>query len=244
MPTLAELISESPELQKELVDYVNNEKKGVADKNAEVLTKLKDATQKISGYEQVLSELGDIEGLKKIKSMFEQNEELKLFAEGKHDEVFAKRTEKLSAEHQKQLDAISVERDQALQRSKSFEDRVLESQLMNAALQVPSLNPIYMEDILLHGRSKFRLNDDGNAVIIENGEIVLGKDGKTPFMPVEWLSDKDATGRWHKAEGGGGAPGNASQRSSKTSVTRSQYESMTPSQQRDAVMVQGLSVVD
>lgn len=226
MPSLAELIADNPDLQSELADYVSKEKKGVADKNAEVILKLKDANQKVSEFEKTLQELGDIEGLKKIKSMFEQNEELKLFAEGKHDEVLNKRTEKLKAEHQKQLDAILAEKEQALQRSKAFESRVLESKIMNAALQVKSLNPDYMEDILLHARNKFSLTDDGEAVLVQDGQVVLGKDGKSAYSPLEWLSDTDTTGRWHKvANSGAGAPGNNGGKPSKQDLSH-----LTPDQ--------------
>ena len=227
MPSLAEFISENPDLQKELDDYVNKEKSGVAAKNAEVITKLQAATQQNNEFKKTLEELGDIEGLKKIKTMFEQSEEMKLIAEGKHDEAFAKRTEKLKDEHVRQLSEISAKAEQSEQRSKAFEARVLESKVMNAALQVTSLNPAYMEDILLHARNKFSLNDDGEAVVIQDGQIVLGKDGKTPYTPNEWLSDKDATGRWHKAEGGAGAHGSTNSRPDKNTVTRTQFDSMS-----------------
>ena len=233
MSTLAELIAENPDLQNELTDYVNKEKKGVADKNAEVILKLKDATQKISEFEKTLNELGDIEGLKKIKTMFEQSEEMKLIAEGKHDEAFAKRTEKRDAEHNRQLEEITAKLEQAERRSKEREASVLESKIMNAALQVPSLNQTYIKDVLREARDKFSLSDDNEAVVMQDGQIVLGKDGKTPYSPIEWLNDKDEMGRFHKAEGGAGAHGNSNAKAEKNTVTRAEFQSLSPQQQRE-----------
>jgi len=224
--TLAELLAANADAQAEFDLAIKSAVEPLTKKQAELLGETKAAKQTAKELQAALTELGDIEGLKKIKSMFEQNEELKLFAEGKHDEVFSKRTEKLKNEHQRQLDAILAEKEQALQRSKAFESRVLESKIMNAALQVKSLNPDYMEDILLHARNKFSLTDDGEAVLVQDGQVVLGKDGKSAYSPLEWLSDTDTTGRWHKpANIGAGAPGNNGGKPSKQDLSH-----LTPDQ--------------
>lgn len=221
--TLAELLAAADAEAKAEFDAVQSkadEFEKIKGKHKESLAEAHSAKALVKQLQESMAELGDIEGLKKIKSMFEQNEELKLFAEGKHDEVFSKRTEKLKNEHQKQLDAILAEKEQALQRSKAFESRVLESKIMNAALQVKSLNPDYMEDILLHARNKFSLNDEGEAVLVQDGQVVLGKDGKSAYSPLEWLSDTDTTGRWHKPTStGAGAPGNGGNRQQKQDLS-------------------------
>jgi hypothetical protein len=243
--TLEELFATNPEAKSLVDDAIKSAIEPLTKKQAELVNETKTSKQAAKELQAALTELGDIEGLKKIKSMFEQNEELKLFAEGKHDEVFSKRTEKLTAENKKQLDALTEKLEKSNQRASAFEARVLESKIMNAAMQVKTLNHDYMEDILLHARNKFSLSDDGEAIMIDkDGQVVLGKDGKTPFMPLEWLSDIDTTGRWHKtANSGAGAQGSASMKQSKSTITRAQYETMLPLQQRDTIM-SGITVVD
>jgi hypothetical protein len=242
--TLAELLAANADAQAEFDTAISAAVAPLTKKQAELLGETKAAKQTAKELQAALAELGDIDGLKKIKSMFEQNEELKLFAEGKHDEVFAKRTEKQRADFEKQLNAATAERDGFKSRAAEFEQRALDSQLIEAMVGVQSIDPRYKEDILLHGRNKFTLDAKGNAIALHEDEIVLGKDGKTPFSPMEWLSNTDETGRWHKASGGAGAQGNSGSKTTKTTVNRATFESMTPAQQHDAVIVQGLSVVD
>lgn len=225
--TLEELLASNPDAKAEYETALRSAVEPLTRKQKELLDETKAAKKTATELQSALAELGDIDGLKKIKNMFEQNEELKLFAEGKHDEVFSKRTERLQADFQKKLDAATTEREQALQRAKAFEAKVLEARVMNDALQVPSLNHAYIEDILMHARAKFTLDDNGNAVAMQDGEIIVGKDGKSPYTPAEWLADRDVTGRWHKAEGGAGAVGNAGTKSSKNTLTRTQFDGLS-----------------
>jgi len=111
---LAELLAANADAQAEYEAAIKSAVEPLTKKQAELLGETKAAKQTAKELQAALTELGDIDGLKKIKTMFEQNEELKLFAEGKHDEVLNKRTEKLKAEHQKQLDAILDENETAL----------------------------------------------------------------------------------------------------------------------------------
>jgi len=223
--TLAELLASNPDVQSEIDQLIVSKTAPLANKQAELLNETKAAKQAAKDLQNVLAELGDIEEVKKIQSMFKQNEELKLFAEGKHDEVFNKRTEKLKAEYDKQLSAALAEKETFSKKANAFEQRVLDNAIMSASLQVPTFDSRFIDDVLLHGRSKFSLDENGNAVAMRDGEIVLGKDGKTPFSPLEWLSDTDVNGRFHVAKGGAGASGNAN-----TNAHKKDLSHLTPDQ--------------
>src|SRR3972149_11838102 len=85
-------------------------------------------------------------------------------------------------------------------------DRVLDNSVRAAPIAV-GLHAPAVDDVLLRARAIFSLSDEGEAVQFdEDGEtIVLGKDGKTPFSPREWLeSMKQKAPHWFPAGGSGG----------------------------------------
>ncbi len=59
--------------------------------------------------------------------------------------------------------------------------------------------------MILRARSVFQLSEDGQAVAMADGEIVYGKDGKTPLSPLEWAEGlrESAPHLWPRAQGAG-----------------------------------------
>lgn len=163
---------------------------------------LKDMQEQFSGI--------DPAKVKEMMARLDNDGEAKLIAEGKIDEVVAKRTEKLQKELQKQVDAAHGEAKTAAERAKKFEQRVLDNHIRQAAAKA-GLHVNAVEDALFRGRSMFSLNDDGDAIqVSSDGTIVLGKDGKTPFSPAEWLEGmKETAPHWfpNGSSGGGGKGG-------------------------------------
>lgn len=44
------------------------------------------------------------------------------------------------------------------------------------------------EDLILRAKGIFQINDEGQAVAVdEDGNPIMGKDGRTPLSPIEWI---------------------------------------------------------
>ena len=169
----------------------------------------------------------------KVKSMmakFENDDEAKLIAAGKIDEVISKRTEKLRIELQKQVDAAKSETKAALESRGKFSQRVLDNHIRAAAAKA-GLHAHAVEDALFRARNMFSLDEAGEAVQIDGeGKPTLGKDGKTPFTPVEWLeSMKESAPHWFPAgsSGGGGGGGTKDAGGVKT-IDRERFNKLNP----------------
>ncbi|MBH8282895.1 hypothetical protein I8P63_18910, partial [Acinetobacter baumannii] len=127
----------------------------------------------------------DPEIVKKVFAQIDQDEEAKLIAEGKVNEVIQKRTEKMREEHEKLLKAEKERADKAEAYAQKFKQSVIQSQIVQAAVELEAL-PEATADIAFLAQSKFALDENGKAVAVdENGEVVIGKDGQTALSPKE-----------------------------------------------------------
>jgi hypothetical protein len=182
----------------------------------------------------------------------EGDEEAKLFSSGKKDELRARWTTKMQEAHQKQLDKLTAEHKTALdaanERTAKYEQRVLENHLRQAAIEV-GIHPQAVRDALFQGRATFVLDDNGNAVQKrEDGTIVIGKDGKTPFSPKEWLeSMRSEAPHWFPANGSGTGAFNTkttTNGSGQKTMTRSEFARLSPMEQHKFIRKDGGALVD
>lgn len=152
----------------------------------------------------------DPEIVKKVFDQLDHDEEAKLIAEGKVNEVIQKRTEKMREEHARLLNAETTRANNAEAYANKFKDSVIQGQIIQAAVELEAL-PEATGDIAFLAKTKFVLDEDGKAVAVdENGEVVIGKDGKTPLSPKEWVESlrEQKPYFWPKANGSG-APGSS-----------------------------------
>lgn len=150
----------------------------------------------------------DPETVKKVFAQLDQDEEAKLIAEGKVNEVIQKRTEKMREEHARLLNAETTRANNAEAYANKFKQSVVQGQIVQAAVELEAL-PEATGDIAFLAQSKFTLDEDGKAVAVdENGDVIIGKDGKTPLSPKEWVESlrEQKPYYWPKASGTG-APG-------------------------------------
>ena len=133
---------------------------------------------------------------------------LQPFAAGKFDEVMAKRTERMKAEYERLLAEANGKAEAAMKRTKAYEGRVLDDAVRAAAAKA-GLHTHAIDDALFRARSMFSLDETGQAVQLdESGKPVLGKDGKSPFTPTEWLEGmKEKAPHWFPASASGGGAG-------------------------------------
>lgn len=195
---------------------------------------------------------GDLDPVKarELMKKFENDDEMKLIASGKEgiDKVIEMRTEKLRADHKKQLEDAEKKTDGALEVAATFMDRVLDNHVRAAAGEA-GVHKQAIDDVLLRARRVFSLNDEGNAVQFEKDseeEIVLGKDGKTPYSVGEWLDTmKESAPHWFPAQNrGGGAGGNNKGKTGDApTISRSEFDAKAPDE-RSAFLKGGGKIID
>lgn len=131
----------------------------------------------------------DPEASRKLQAMFENNEEAQLIAQGKTEEAFQKRYEKRQEAVAAREQELQAKIDAAESRANAYKDRVLDDAFRSAASQIPDIHQSAVDVMLLgHLRTIFSLDDNGHAVQKDkNGNIVIGKDGKSEFSVKEYL---------------------------------------------------------
>lgn len=173
---------------------------GLKSKNAELLGTLKERNDALKRFDGI-----DPDAVRSILKRFTDDEEAALIAKGQVDTVLTKRTERMKADFEKQLQAATAEREAAAKRAEAYQQRVLDNELRAAAAKA-GIHQHAIDDALFRGRAMFALDENGTAVALgDDGRPVLGKDGKTPFSPMEWLEGmKDKAPHWFPATASGG----------------------------------------
>jgi len=178
---------------------------GLKAKNAELLGKNKEFSQKLSEFDGI-----DPGAVRTILSKFASDEEAGLIAKGDIDTVLKKRTERLQADYEKKLKGESERAAKLESKASKLAARTLSGAIRDAAIKADAL-PEAMEDIVLRAGPTWRLNDEGDPVAMNGEDVVLGKDGKTPLTPQEWAESlrETAPHLWPRAQGTN-APGSGS----------------------------------
>ncbi len=195
---------ENPSVKEAIAAAVEAATSGLKNKNSELLGKLKTSTTELDSFKTQFEGL-DIEAVKGLLTKVGQDEETKLIAEGKLDEVITRRTERLRNDLDKQLQAEKARADKAEAFAAKYSDKVLADSIRAAAIKAGAL-PEAAEDIILRARGTFKLSEDGEAIATDrDGEVIYGKDGKTPLSPLEWAESlrESATHLWPRAQGAG-----------------------------------------
>ncbi len=218
---------------------------GVNAKNQELLGKLRVASDQLKAFEGF-----DPVKTKEMLKRLENDEEGKLISEGKIDEVVVRRTERMRTSMQTEADTKVKEAltkaEMAEQRAMKFSQRVLDNHIRAAAAKA-GLHPHAIEDALFRGRNMFALDENGDAVQLgSDGKPVLGKDGKNPFNPMEWLEGMKSTApHWFPVgnSGGGSNGDNRNVQHNGKTITRADFDTRTPAD-KAAVIKSGVKVVD
>jgi hypothetical protein len=173
----------------------------------------------------------DPEVIREMMKKFDNDDDAKLIKAGKLDEVVAKRVEKMRAENDKQVKVEQGKTAKEKARADKFLQRVLENTVRAAATKA-GLHPHAVDDAILRARQAgFTVNDDGEAVQLdEGGQVKLGKDGKSPYSPMEWLEGmKEGAPHWFvSGSSGGGASGAGAGRDGKRNVKRGDFDKSAP----------------
>lgn len=148
-----------------------------------------------------------------LMSKFEKDEEAKLIAEGKLDEVLNRRTEAMRKDAETRITAATAKLTELEARETALNNRIAQlvigAKVREAAIKV-GLTPTAIVDAERDALSVFSLDDHESPVMREGDgkTLVMGKDGKTPKTPAEWLEGmREAKPHWWPPSAGGGAGG-------------------------------------
>ena len=195
--------------QADIDAQVKLSEKGLKDKNEELLGKLKEVSATAKEFEGL-----DAKEVRNLMDKLAQNEDLKLIAEGKHEEVIQKRMERERAKFNSDIDArkqeiveLKASHETANNQIKSL---LIDGQAKDAFLKEGGREEA-LEDITFRARAYFTV-EEGNLVARDaDGELHRGKDG--PITAAEWVSNlreganhlfKDSKGSGGDGGGGGG----------------------------------------
>lgn len=188
----------TPEIQALIDAQVNEAVGGLKAKNGELIGKLKEHNEKLKSFEGI-----DPDAVRGILQRFADDEEAKLIAAGKLDEVLNKRTERMKSGYDRDLEAARQEAARHQTRTEKFASRVLKGEVIGAASEA-GVHKFAMEDAMLAASRDFELDDDGNPIAKEGR---FGKDGK-PLTLKEWFADmKETRPHWFPANANGSGSG-------------------------------------
>lgn len=214
----------TPEVQALIDKAVGEQVAGLKAKNVELLGKVKEQSDNLKRFDGI-----DPDKTKAMIERFENDEEAKLITDGKIEEVIQKRTERLRADYDAKLTAEKERADRAENYANKFRQSVVKGQIVQAAVESGVLKEA-TADIAFLAQSQFSLDDNGNAVALdESGEVIIGKDGKTPLTPKEWVEGIRESkpyfwpvAQGSGAQGSGGASG-ATKRSTMTAKEKGDF---------------------
>jgi hypothetical protein len=215
-------VAAATDMQKKIDDAVAAATTGLKAKNDELLGKLKDTGTKLKLFDGL-----DAEKIKEQLARLDLDEDLKLFSEGKKHEVIEKHTQRMRQSHLEELAAKDTLIQAEAKRADAYRGAVLDSQILSVTA---GLHKGAVEDALLHARNLFTLDANGKAVQMDNGTAVLGKDGKTPFGPAEWIEQqKELKPHWFPAGTSGGGSGAAREASGNgKTISRADFDALSP----------------
>ena len=194
----------TPDVQSQIEAAVAAATTGLANKNRELLGSLKATKETLSQFEGI-----DPAAMKTMMKQFADSEEAGLLAAGKLDEVVGRRVNLMKVDYDKQLKTREDTITKLQSKAAKLAAGKVSGALTAAASKTGALAEA-MEDIVLRGQGQgWTINDDGDVVAVRDGEMVLGKDGKTPLTPQEWAESlrEQAPHLWPRATGAG-ATGN------------------------------------
>lgn len=136
---------------------VNKVTNGLKNKNTELIGTIRTVKDDLKRFDGI-----DPDAVRTILQRFSDDEEGKLLAAGKVDEVLTKRTDRLRADYEKKLQAESEGRTTAEAKAAKLADKSLAGALRDSAIKAGA-RPTALEDIVLRSRGTWVLGDNGEV---------------------------------------------------------------------------------
>ena len=189
--------------QSDVQKMIDEQVSGLKSKNSELLGSQKKLKEQLSQFEGI-----DPDAVRNILKRFSDDEESKLIAEGKIDEVLAKRTERMAGDYEKKLKAEQEKAESYLKRAQAYESKVFENAIRQEATKA-GLHQFAVDDAILRAKNIFKLGENGDLQAFDaDGQLIYGNTGQSGLTVSEWLeSQKEAAPHWFPAVGGFGVKG-------------------------------------
>jgi hypothetical protein len=211
-------------------------------KNSQLIAEKRKLAEDLRRFEGV-----DPEEFKTLKSERERLEDEKLVAEKNFDELYKRKSQK-AIEEQMKLAAAEKERADSLDaRAKNWEARVLENEIFKAGSGKIHDDKGAHETLAMMAKNIFSFDEKGNVVQFDqDGQIVLGRDGKTPYSPNEWIDSLRETHKFLFPAGntGGGATGSRQVSGGRTMTTEQFYNAYLPRDRGAALQSGKVTLID
>ncbi len=202
---------------------------GLKTKNEELLGKLHADKERLKAFEGL-----DPAKLKELNEKIDLDEDLKLFSEGKKHEVIEKHTQRMRQSHEEALVAKDAQIAAEAKRADAYRESVLDNEIRAVT---GGLHKGAVDDALLAARRIFTLDAKGKAVKLDSqGVPELGKDGKTPFTPAEWMeTQKQLKPHWFPQ----GTTGSGSGGTRDASGLGADFSKLSPTERLTAARAKG-----
>lgn len=170
----------SPEIQAAIKAAVDAEVTGLKNKNSELLDSLKLSKTELNNFKAQFEGV-DIESIKALTTKMKQDEELQMFAQGKHEEVFNRKIEPLKQSYEQKLQEYE-------QKLKQRDSRALKGSI-ESVVASSGIHKDTWDGVSAVAKTVFNsLDDDLNPIAKDaNGEVIYSATGK-PLTPTEWLA--------------------------------------------------------
>lgn len=216
--------SKDPNVQKLINDAVTSATLGLKTKNDEILAEKKDLANKMAELEKQWSGF-DAKQIANLMDKITNDEETKLIAEGKIDEVIEKRVEALKRDYEGKLSSLTEKlsefEGQVGAKDSKIKKLVVDGHVRQAASKL-GVVPTAIDDVIYRAAQTFALDDNDNPVAKNSdGAIIFGKSGKDPLTAVEWLeSMKEKAPHWFPGSQGAGAAGGKDGKGGSYTITK------------------------
>ena len=201
----------NPDVKRLIDEAVAASTKGLTSNRDEILTEKKGLQEKLDALGKQWDGL-DPEVVKNLVNRMNTDEETKLIAEGKIDEVVEKRVLAMKTDLEARLAAATESLTTLEGKNVSLSDKVknlvIDGMVRQAGSELKILPTAY-DDAIHRAKRHFQLDDNDHPVARDDaGTLLFGKDGKSPLSPNEWLEGmKETAPHWFPAPSGGGAGG-------------------------------------
>lgn len=196
------------------LERLREENARLANKNTEFLNETRNLKEKVKKWDGL-----DPENVRSLLNRFDQDEELKLISEGKHEEVIKKRTERIGAEYKSQITAKDEELTGLRAENEGYRSQVQKLVIDGASVTAfikEGGRESAVEDIQLRASRAFKV-EKGEAIMRDaNNDIVAGKNG--PLTIAEWVEGLRETAPHLFAESNGAGAGGNRSKSGKTGI--------------------------
>lgn len=185
---------------------------GLRQNKDSILNEKRTLEQSFKALQDKVKGFGDIDRALEFHQKLQSDEEKKLFADGKFEEVLNRRLQGEQARHKAAIETWEKKHGEAEKRSGELLERIkgltIDKELMQAAAEA-GVHKSAIPDLIRRGREVFSLTEDFKVQAMdEHGVIINGPDGKTPLSAAAYIESlKESAPHFFPGSSGAGSTG-------------------------------------